>query len=1441
MIFLDELKDLKMYKKQFMFINEKNKLNNAAIILLTPDLVSSVNCIMSDLINTKYYKSYYLEKDLSVVLNADMQLVKEEFIEEKYRLNSPKSVHRSIAIRTRRGINKNKHNKKDLEQISDPEQENPEPDAIKKDREDNGEEKLNVPTLAIDIPTPDSTPNTPASKPVKEEVIMESCFSLEEGLHEGYIKNGNNVLIINEDKIYDGILKKALYKERLKTAKDVINKYNEIKELCPQIKYTYTTVSKYKDKNLFIDLSYYNQAYFQNSLYKNKKGYDIYNDLMTRLIQSSLFTNYSHKMVLIPILDWNRDKNNRMWMYTDEITPISIIYESLRRNYAKFKETYKDLTFVFLGKNNYFKLEVNNYKPENLQMFKRLINVIKNNEQVEYESLPEDSPKAVTDKIINRIEKSQNITIHNLTGTDSTTTEKEIKDKVNNSVSSKGAKNKEDSTVSDKDKLVDAVKDASNKGENIDNTVSKLNNDENLIKLIQAASEEEKKSISPQRQKRIESLNKSLMTAPLKGTTVEDLLKYDNDKPLEEKSLKLDTINEDWEHLTFHNFDKEYNVDRDIMGILYSLQNMSYPIYIKDINIEDTSTSEDRIEKYTVQMEDLEGKRFTIKFDIPIIEEGYMVLRGNRKTISNQLFLKPLIETDEDVVQIVSNYNKIFIKRFGKTTGKSNSTADRIVKTLNKDIPGIKITYGDNTKICSKYSLPIDYIDLSSVYSKIEIPSKGIILYFNQDEIHELYKDKIDPNKGIPYGYNTKEKEILYYDSMGILFSTYIYNTLISLDRFKEEFNNTKPSNRYTYSKASILNTDIPVIIICAYSEGLEEVLRKAKIEYRISEKKDKELLSTGLWDFIKFNDGYILYRITYSSSLLMNGLKESPTDMYSITEINSKGMYVDFLENYGGRLKADGLDNFYDLMIDEPITTDVLKYYGYPTDYIELLIYASNLLADNSFNRHIDMDGKRLRRNEIVAGYFYKALSESYKSYSLELKHGRSNAVLSMKQSAVIDKIMVDPTQQDTSLTSVLLDAEYANSVSTKGLSGMNSDRSYSLDKRTYDESMQNVIAMATGFAGNVGVTRQLTIDANVKSGRGYIDIDTNPEHISTAKTYCYTEALTPFGVTHDDPFRSAMTFIQTSKHNVRVVGSSPMLITNGTDEALPYLTSNIFSYKAKLDGTVKEITDDYMIVEYKDGTNDYIDLSERIEKNSNSGSYTTIKLDTELKVGKKFKAESILAYDKLSFDRSVGPTDNLAYSGTVLAKCALMQTDEGYEDSAIVSDKLCEKLATEIVFKRDVVVPYNTNIYDLVKVGQHVQEGENLLVMQTPYDEEEANRLLKYLADDDEVISDLGRIPIKSKVTGTIQDIKISRTVELSELSDSLKKVCTFYEKDINTKKKVMKKYNINKEHTLDPTYKLDPVGKLKNCPEGVLIEIFLKEHVKFGVGEANQQISA
>ena len=65
MFFIDELQDFKMYKKQFLYpIDGKDKKNGSAVILLSPNMDSSIGIMNHDLFlsSRKFIKSYYIEK-----------------------------------------------------------------------------------------------------------------------------------------------------------------------------------------------------------------------------------------------------------------------------------------------------------------------------------------------------------------------------------------------------------------------------------------------------------------------------------------------------------------------------------------------------------------------------------------------------------------------------------------------------------------------------------------------------------------------------------------------------------------------------------------------------------------------------------------------------------------------------------------------------------------------------------------------------------------------------------------------------------------------------------------------------------------------------------------------------------------------------------------------------------------------------------------------------------------------------------------------------------------------------------------------------------------------------------------------------------------------------------------------------------------------------------
>lgn len=1271
--------------------------------------------------------------------------------------------------------------------------------------------------------------------------------SLKKSFYENSMPISDTTDIIFEDSSYNPLFKKTLMKNRIKTAKELKEFYDKIKDEFSDIKYTYNDINLYNRLNLFVDLSYYSNSFLLNTTTTKIKGAKAYLELVKRLLNDKRFEeSYTKQTVIIPANSWAKITNDdeNMHLIGKHINPISCIFWCLSSNTGiNLKDIFGDREVLFLGDSSFMKINFSKLDKLNKTLFLRNIRMIINNSMVldpeaKIGTKATSSARAIKMSIVDNIEKSAKIKIDDISGEEpvgKNTTEEEDK----------------------KTAIVQTVKAATANQNNEDDAIDSIDQNkedaERIKKLMSdlATNPDDRGSnISGARASRMLKLQNDFLDSEFEGKSMREIIKSNETESEAEvvKTVKLDidSVNPEWKDMKFAATMGSYKLDNDIVRIFGSFYDKSNPLVVRELNKEDTSTSDDLIETYTCKYESAKGERFTLKLDIPkFVDNQYMILRGNRKNIPIQLFLMPILKTEENAVQIVSCYNKIFVRRFGTNSGKSNPVTDKLMKALDKEYKHIKTETGDNSKVCSKYELPIDYIDLASNYSKIETPRYTFL--FNQDYIRSKYK--IDDKNGLCFGIDKKTKEPIYFKpnpDQPIFFSYYlqmmIETSLANTNErelFIDKFNSAATAVRYCYSRASILGTNIPLVVICGLAEGLEKTMQKAKIKYSLSESRPKYDKATQ--DIIKFNDGYLLYNLDYSSCLLMNGLKQCATEEHSLTEINSRLMYLDFLDMFGGRIKADGLDNFQDCMVD-PITREVLQHYKLPTDYVSILLYANFLLSDNKFTKHGDIRStRRMRRMEQVASYMYEVLSKAYGAYSTGLKHGR-NVGFSVKQSAVIDRLLVGNTTDDQSILNALGEYEAYYAVTPKGPSGMNSDRAYSLDKRSFDDSMVNVLSASTGFAGNVGISRQATIDANIEGSRGYIYNDPDMENgeINSVKTLCMTESLTPFTTTRDDPMRLAMGFIQTSKHGMRCNHSDPALITSGADEALPYLISNTFAYKAKENGKVVEIVpDEYMIIEYDkpvDGkSHEYIDLSESVQKNSSSGFYVTLKLDTELKEGKRFKAGDIVAYDKQSFSDEMGADDNIAYNIGTLAKFAILNTDEGFEDSAIISNSLSEAMASDVVLEKEITIPKAANVYNLVKKGQEIHEGDTLMILQNAYDEEDVNMLLKNLAGSEDEITDLGRIPIKSKVTGVVQDIIIERTVEIDELSPTLKKVVNSYENDIKRKKKAMAQYGIEDENkTLPDTKAMPATGKLKNAYDSVVIRIYLMYHDKFKVGD-------
>ena len=1288
---------------------------------------------------------------------------------------------------------------------------------------------------------------------------------------ESHFEDSENLFFFSEatpENVLDTRLRKILYKERLRNSKDVKLRLNRIKNECKYIKYTYPTIDKYKNKNIYVDNHIYNKIFTMSETYNRDKAIDLLYALFDRFINNPNYKGYTKKTVLIPVNEWAGDiPTTSLFEFSKSINPFSMIV----RLFKKPKENLDKLAgmdFIFIGNNSWFKMKMEDLDMKNLNLFKTNILKIRNNDIVE-DNVPEDKEDIKT-RLISKIEDLTGIEVNNVSrvqDVDPTVPYKaEIKDQPKLIVAKgiTGADQVIDPTKIEKpteDKINQSVENIVDYTKNAEEAEKEMDNSVDLKELILQAKNDQDDTfkISATRKARMDDLNDKFLKEKIANSTIAELVATE-DTPLQSTDLSknVETIDDEWANLKKPNFEADYNIDADIMKCLHSLsQNKDIPMSVIDVSMEDRSTSEDAIITYTVHLEDSLGKRHTLRFDMPkIINKRFLRLRGNDKIIPGQLINLPIIKTDEDTVQVVSNYNKIFITRYGQV-GKINQSTNALIRALTKlkennykleikddnDIPTpSKIDLGNNAKISAKYELPAEYVELSKIFNKITT-SDGRVYYFNRDElIHKLEekKVKVESDQGFMVVGITKDNQAITVPEEGV--SSSLINHL-GIHKYAYTF--MKPGARMTYSQASILNSKIPLIVVMAYTAGLTGALNAAGIEYNLSEKRP-----TNTKNYFRFNDGFLSFNDNYApdAALLVNGLAVINTQEYSLTDIDTKAMWLDVLDDFGGRNRADGLDSFANLMMD-PITVEVCKTYKLPTDYIEVLAYASSLLTTNKFNRHTDITGNRFRTNERLVHFLYKALATSYGMYLREIKNNRKDAKMTMKQSAVIDMALSDVTTSDLSKLSPLLELESANTVTFKGLSGMNSDRSYSLDKRTYDNTMINKLSMSTGFSATVGINRQATINMGIESTKGYIKSGGELDRMSDANTLSITEALTPFGTTRDDPFRTAMTFIQTSKHGMRTNSQDPLLVTNGADQALPYLTSDTFAHKTKWDAVVEEVNDDYMIIANKSNRSEkeFIDLREKVEKNSDGGFFITIKLDLakNYKKGQTIKPGEIIAYDKDSYSDKVG-VGNLAYNIGTLTKVAIMHTDKGFEDSAIISQDLSEKMASEIVLQVDVLMDAKDIDIQCVEIGKPLHEGEVIMSYRAALEDQDATDIINKMVsknagnESKELMDEIGKIKVKSKVTGKLQDIRIYSTIPTSEMSKSLAAFVNKYNAPIDKMKSKLSKLGIDASQ-YGTSGVLPAVGKLKHAEGKVLVEFYIKYYDKMSVGDKLVYFSA
>lgn len=908
--------------------------------------------------------------------------------------------------------------------------------------------------------------------------------------------------------------------------------------------------------------------------------------------------------------------------------------------------------------------------------------------------------------------------------------------------------------------------------------------------------------------------------------------------PIPSKDVRgsVRTSNPNMQTVRYANFDKEYNekvLPSDMVKVFTSLNDKSIPLTVIKYDVKDNSDELNYIDTYTVTLEDAYRQRHTITVDIPKFMDGkFMWIGGAKKIILPQNFLLPVVKSGPTKVQIVTNANKMFIERIGSG---SISSVERINKLIAGEEDAAKLFIpGFVAKINDPYITTVEYDEFAKKFS--EFKSGGTRLFFNQEAAIEYARKKeiTIGNNDIFIGTKDNGKTPLFIDqnsgktSDGKMIIDLIDEALP--DTVRTAFEKIKVPKRLQYSIATTMEQPVALCMLLGFWKGLSYLLQAMNLEYRLEAKMPSKLGPTE--NAIRFKDCVLVYKDDIASSLILNGFAKTNTADWDLGDFDTKDPYIPyFIKVYGKANITNALMTNYEFNID-PITKEILEDMKLPTEMVKLSVYANSLLADAQYTEDYNQKLCRIRTNEIIPAILYDAISKQYTTYM----QSNGKKKLTIPRNIVIKNLLALKTVEDNSTLNPVLELERTHTVMYRGWRGINSDRTYTQDKRAYDDSMIGIIGPTTSPDGAVGVQKVLSLEPNLSSLRGHTVVPDDKTKLKDVNLFSPAELLCPLAVTTDDPTRVGH-MVKQAKHMLPVKHTSPVLISNGAEEVARFHLSSAFVINAEEDGKVVEFNEEYgiMVVEYKSGKFRAINLKSTIEKNGGGGFFLANQLVTKLKEGDTFKKNDMLAWHK-DFFTSNKYNGNRMNMGT-LAKIAITSTYNTYQDSTFITQKLSEEMATEMVFCKQIVVGKNANIDYLISEGSKIDVGDSLVQFDTSFEDNELNKLLSSLSEDlKEGVLEGSRNDIKSKYAGTIEKIKIYSTVETGELSPSLQKVVKNYYKKVSGIKDMLKKYDPEGAPVYrcgmlldDADHKVEPnrfgVIRGQNVEDSVLIEIYIK----------------
>lgn len=748
-------------------------------------------------------------------------------------------------------------------------------------------------------------------------------------------------------------------------------------------------------------------------------------------------------------------------------------------------------------------------------------------------------------------------------------------------------------------------------------------------------------------------------------------------------------------------YDNQYQEQskKDRLNIGESMASNSLPLYMTNYKEEIDEKSNDtysKIVQYTFESPNSTKEKHTFSVRVPELREGrYLYVNGSDKVMVRQKLALPIIRLSDSVV-FTTYYNKMFITHSSGNLSKKTAKIKKFITYIRKHISfndlqkNFTFTPAYFTQVKLNH-MSSELLEVSRFLSEIKIDNENYINLNMDSNVLAKLDGKTYYHNRTENTYYTDEEDneydILYLFTIAI---NIIGNRILS-DYWNNQIVGKKASDNIMNPKIKILgkNMDLLIVILHAYDENLLDLLNFLRdeydLEYSISTYDPDGTIPKGVYsDDVgdRFVFSNFILNVKYNN-VWNRGLLD-PLNKYDLTLYDSLKLTGITNENVESSNTVLYMQNFRDLFID-PITKEVMFDMGLPTDYKEALVYCNYLLYN--YDRTVsDVSLKNERtpsNSEIIQGVLYKQVADAYSDYSIKKHRGSKSATFSVERDAVVKALVTLPNVEESSKINPVQNVDKTATISNKGVSGINNDRSYTPPKRAWDKSFYGVMSDVSPYTKGSGVSKHLAMNPNINNKRGYFD-SKEPEDVEIDEIMSVSELLGPFAQRHDSTPRLAMGMMQFN-HLIGTEGSDVALVSYGMDSALAHLDVD-FAHSTRDDCEIIAVNDRFVKVRYsnlKDNKGNPLEQVyqiNKIERNSAKAFYTPNNMelnpDIKFKVGTKVKKNTVLMYNKNVYQYHGG---DIVFKSGPIVNVAIHHSQSSYEDAVLVTKALADKMKTK------------------------------------------------------------------------------------------------------------------------------------------------------------------